>query len=169
MLERRDRSQVGHRVQVGQGVNHQDSHAAIQHAQGVAGLVDEQQRAQAKHQPRHRHRQQRGCVQQGAAQHVGAGFFHHIGAHKNQRCAHAGDPKREAERVPEVFPADALHVKHIVLERQAQVIGPKLHQRRQLGHAQNCQNEEGDQQAIAKHKAINQGPGLRHQGHCARA
>ena len=94
LLQRGDRRQVARRVEVDDRRQHEDRHRAVEDVERIGRVVEEQDVADAEHQPRHRHRQHRLQLDQRPQKVRAARLFQPVRAGKRERGADDRAPAR---------------------------------------------------------------------------
>ncbi|MNG12813.1 hypothetical protein D3C84_964480 [compost metagenome] len=125
--------------------------------QRVAGEIEEEDVTQAQHQAWHRHRDETEHAQCQIQAALAAGFFHQIGASKDQYATDQRGAQRHLHAVAIGQPATSSGVIELVMvERQRQVVRPELHQRRKHRHTEHQQQRGADQQHDGQIAAVTQ-------------
>ena len=168
LLERRGRRQVADGVKVGQRIDHQNTHRAVQKAKRVALGIEEEDVGQPQHQPRHRHGQHGHELGHHPAGGKGPGFFQQVGTDKHDHRADDRGPGRQLHRVPISGPTIGIKfAKGIVVQGQRQVVGPARDQRGPGGHGQHHGNHAADSRTKCKQRPVALRRRLGHQRHRA--
>ena len=168
LLERSGRRQVADRVKVGQRVDDQDAHRAVQKTKRIALGVKEEDVGQAQHQARYGHGQHGHELGHHPAGGKSPGFLQQVGANKHDHRANQGCPDGQLHRVPVGGPAVGIKfAKGVVVQRQRQVVRPARDQRGPGCHGQHHRNHAADHATKREQRPVTPGCRLGHQRHSA--
>ena len=160
---------MGDRIEVGDRADHQDRHAAIEEAERVRRIVEEEDVAEAEHQARHGERQQRQQLANRPPGPEARRLLDRVGAGEDDGGAEHGGERRQHQRVAVARPAAAIHVVEVVvLQRRRQVVGPERRERREHRHRQDDENGERDHRTDGEEGEVDGAVRLRDQRHGTR-
>ena len=164
-----------HRVEVRQGAQHQNRHAAIEAVERVVRVVEEKDIAQAQGHPRHRQGQQAEQLEQRGQRPRLWRAQAQPGVEKHQHGARQHGQARQAQGVEITAPTVADQAAElVVVQAQVEVVRPVSDQRGVDGHADHrADKAQGRQQqgrapqiaqpvdlGLPGHRAGGQGGGL---------
>ena len=128
---------------------------------GLAGVVEEEDVAEAEDEARDGHRQHRQQAHQRPERIGAARLLEHVGADEDQDRAEERRSSRELQAVEESVADLGIDEAHrVVLPARCQVVRPVGRERREHGHAEHRQHERADDRDVAEHQRVEAARGL---------
>ena len=146
---------MARRVEMDDRAQHQQRERVVQAVQRIARQVEEEDVAQAQHEPRHRHRQHREQANDRPRPVEAACLLEHVGADENERGAEEGRAGCQLQAIDEGvanFRVD--QPEHVMLEARREVVRPVARERREHRHAEHREHQRADEDAVRRHRRV---------------